>query len=98
MRGRFWLGTEDKGVFSSVDGGRRWEPHGQDWDIPTVYAIAVHPEKQGWIYIGTWGGGVYVSTDNGVAVEAELPGPDGSGGPCDFWSSPPTPASCSRGR
>jgi len=62
---RFWLGTEDKGVFSSGDGGRHWEPRTQGIVHPTVYAIAVHPEKQGWIYIGTWGGGVYMSADNG---------------------------------
>jgi photosystem II stability/assembly factor-like uncharacterized protein len=39
-----------------------------------VYAIALHPEKEGWIYIGTWGGGVYVSTDNGAQWEQKSRG------------------------
>jgi len=71
---RFWLGTEEEGVFSSVDGGRRWEPCKEGLGHQTVYAIALHPEKEGWIYIGTWGGGVYLSTDNGARWEQKSRG------------------------
>jgi photosystem II stability/assembly factor-like uncharacterized protein len=64
--GRFWLGTEERGVFGSSDGGRHWEPLSEGLKHRTVYAIDVDPVTPGRVYLGTWGGGVYVSSDHGT--------------------------------
>jgi photosystem II stability/assembly factor-like uncharacterized protein len=62
---RFWLGTEEGGVFFSADGGRQWEQRSAGLEHRTVYTIAVDPQRQDWIYVGTYGAGVYLSTDGG---------------------------------
>jgi photosystem II stability/assembly factor-like uncharacterized protein len=62
---RFWLGTEEDGVFFSTDGGRQWQQRSTELEHRTVYTIAVDLQKQDWIYVGTYGGGVYLSTDGG---------------------------------
>ncbi len=64
---RFWLGTEERGVFRSADGGRRWEACSEGLKHRTVYAIDVDPTTPGRVYLGTWGGGVYVSSDHGAS-------------------------------
>jgi photosystem II stability/assembly factor-like uncharacterized protein len=66
---RFWLGTEEDGVFFSTSGGRRWEQRSAGLKHRTVYTIAVHPRRHDWIYVGTYGGGVYLSTDGGSRWE-----------------------------
>ena len=62
---RFWLGTEEDGVYCSSDGGRHWERRSEGLDCSAVYAIALHPQNHNRIYAGTFGGGVFQSTDGG---------------------------------
>jgi photosystem II stability/assembly factor-like uncharacterized protein len=62
---RFWVGTEEQGVFCSTDGGRRWVQRAKGLNQGAVYAIAFHPQREGALYIGTWGGGVYMTMDGG---------------------------------
>jgi photosystem II stability/assembly factor-like uncharacterized protein len=61
----FWAGTEDDGVFRSMDGGRNWVQMISGLDHKTVYAILVDPGNPDRIFLGTHGGGVYASTDGG---------------------------------
>lgn len=63
---RFWLGTEEHGVFRSTDGGTQWESCSEGLKHTTVYAIGVDPVTPGRIYLGTWRGGIYVSSDTGA--------------------------------
>jgi photosystem II stability/assembly factor-like uncharacterized protein len=65
---RFWLGTEEDGVFLSTDSGRGWERRSKGLGPFAVYAIALHPRKKGWIFIGTYKG-VFRSTDSGASWE-----------------------------
>jgi photosystem II stability/assembly factor-like uncharacterized protein len=71
---RFWLGTEEDGVFFSSDGGREWKERSAGLRHRTVYTIAVDPTRQDWIYVGTYGGGVYLSTDGGSRWEQRSKG------------------------
>jgi photosystem II stability/assembly factor-like uncharacterized protein len=61
----FWAGTEDHGVWRSLDGGRTWSMSNAGLGHLTVYAIAIE-QPEGPLYIGTHGGGVYRSSDNGA--------------------------------
>jgi photosystem II stability/assembly factor-like uncharacterized protein len=61
----FWAGTEDEGMWQSLDGGRTWKKSNVGIDHLTVYAIAIE-QPEGPLYIGTHGGGVYRSSDNGA--------------------------------
>jgi photosystem II stability/assembly factor-like uncharacterized protein len=66
---RFWLGTEEDGVFVSTDGGRGWMRRSEGLGPFAVYAIALHPREEGWIFIGTYDGGVFRSRDSGEIWE-----------------------------
>jgi len=71
---RFWVGTDDRGVFCSTDGGRHWMQRAEGLNQGAVYAIALHPEREGVVYAGTWGAGVCVSTDGGSRWEQRSQG------------------------
>jgi photosystem II stability/assembly factor-like uncharacterized protein len=63
--GVFWAGTEDQGVWKSMDGGKTWKMSNAGLGHLTVYAIAIEQGGER-LYIGTHGGGVYRSSDHGA--------------------------------
>ena len=67
---RFWLGTEEDGVFCSTDRGRHWNQRSQGLRHSAVYAIATDSVNSGRLYIGTFGEGVLRSTDAGAHWES----------------------------
>jgi photosystem II stability/assembly factor-like uncharacterized protein len=61
----FWAGTEDQGVWQSMDGGKTWKMSNAGLGHLTVYSIAIE-QQEGRLYLGTHGGGVYRSADHGA--------------------------------
>lgn len=63
---RIYVGTDDRGVWRSQDGGRTWGPAGSGIAWTDVTAIAVGGEQAGrldTVYVGTEPSAVYRSTD-----------------------------------
>ncbi|MCD6506068.1 hypothetical protein J7M22_05515 [Candidatus Poribacteria bacterium] len=60
-----YMGTVNKGLYRSEDGGRSWGKIGKGIDpLAWIYSIAIDPKDNRILYIGTEGG-VYKSTDGG---------------------------------
>lgn len=90
---RAFVGTFDRGVFGTRDGGESWEAVGDGVSHPRVLSVAVSPchveQGRSVVYAGTEPSGVFRSTDDGATWEelralAELPSRD-------EWSFPPRP-------
>ena len=65
-----YVGTKEKGVHWTTDGGINWTPRGLD--TKTVRALALHPDDSKIIYAGTQSAdaqfrGIFKSTDGGVS-------------------------------
>jgi hypothetical protein len=60
-----YVGTKEKGVHRTTDGGISWTPRGLD--EKTVRALAFHPDDSDIIYAGTESHGIFKSTDGGVS-------------------------------
>jgi len=73
--GVFWAGTEDQGVWKSMDGGKTWKMSNAGLGHLTVYAIAIDQGGER-LYIGTHGGGVYRSSDHGATWQQTSRGMD----------------------
>jgi len=58
-----YVGTKEKGVHRTADGGISWTPRGLD--TKTVRALALHPDNSEIIYAGTESYGIFKSTDGG---------------------------------
>ncbi len=72
VTGALYVGTEDQGLWATMDNGMSWYP-----SLPhrSVYAIAA--SDSGWVYAGTQDG-LYCSTDHGASWRALGPlGMDG---------------------
>ncbi|MBI4460725.1 MAG: hypothetical protein HY648_11800 [Acidobacteria bacterium] len=79
-----YVGTYD-GLFKSTDGGQSWTP-ANTGDIPlfpisdisealsTIHSLSVDPANADILYAGTFGGGVYKSTDGGKRWSAAASG------------------------
>jgi uncharacterized protein (TIGR03437 family) len=52
-------------LWSSLDGGTTWSEGAQIW---AALSIAVSPSDDNTVYVGTWGGGVFVSHDGGASL------------------------------
>ena len=61
-----FAGTEDDGVFMTVDGGSSWKAANEGLTHLTVYTIVCDPSNPERIYLGTHGGGVYRSLNGGL--------------------------------
>lgn len=64
-----YVGTKEKGVHRTADGGISWTPRGLD--TKTVRALALHPDNSEIIYAGTQSAdpqspGIFKSTDGGA--------------------------------
>lgn len=60
-----YVGTKEKGVYRTTDGGNTWTPSGLDGK--TVRALATHPYDSETIYAGTQPHGIFKSTDGGTS-------------------------------
>ncbi len=61
-----YAGTQNRGVFLSVDGGRHWNPTGMTNDM--VWGLAVEPGSNcEVVYATTWGNGMKRTDDGGDA-------------------------------
>lgn len=49
----FYVGTQNQGVFKSMDGGSKWTTVNEGITNLTVYCLAVHPSNSQVIYAGT---------------------------------------------
>ncbi len=58
-----YVGTKEKGVHRTADGGISWTPRGLD--TKTVRALALHPDNSEIIYAGTESYGIFKSADGG---------------------------------
>ncbi len=58
-------GGVSQGVFRSSDGGTSWQRAGVGLDQENVVSIAFHPKNPEIILAGTWGSGLYASTNGG---------------------------------
>ncbi len=89
---RVYAGTEDEGVWRSVDGGRTWSRAGTGLEGRDVTALAVAPSGRGnpgTVYAGTAPSTLFRSTDGGdswteLEKMARLPS-------APTWSFPPQP-------
>ena len=61
---RILVGTPS-GVFLTSDGGSNWALKINGITNTDIRAIAIDPNSPGTLYAGTWGGGVFKSTDSG---------------------------------
>ena len=60
-----YVGTLNKGIYRTTDGGLNWTPRGLDGK--TVRALAIHPSDSEIIYAGTQSHGIFKSTDGGIS-------------------------------
>jgi photosystem II stability/assembly factor-like uncharacterized protein len=90
---RVYVGTMDRGVWFSVDGGANWRAAGPSIDEPRVLSVAVSRSHEhsgvSVVYAGTEPSNLYRSEDGGLSWQAlaalrELPS-------APSWSYPPRP-------
>lgn len=90
---RIFVGTFDRGIYRSLDGGDSWESVGAGMADARVLAIAISPSEQingrSVVYAGTEPSMLYRSPDDGATWQAspslaELPS-------AATWSFPPRP-------
>lgn len=90
--GRIYVGSEDRGLWRSPDGGKTWTPAGAGIAHPDVTAVAVgqaQTGRLGTVYAGTEPSALFRSTDGGETWEElrdlkALPS-------APTWSFPPRP-------
>jgi len=82
LPGRIWLGTNDRGVFRSLDAGRTWRTSRQGLAASSMWAVAFDPVLPRTLYAVAGNTGVHRSTDGGRTwsrINAGLPKERGSG-------------------
>jgi photosystem II stability/assembly factor-like uncharacterized protein len=70
------VGTDDTGIFKSMDGGRTWAATALD-PAAGLASLGIDPSARGTLYVGTWRGAIWKSVNAGNTWRL-LPGPDGS--------------------
>jgi len=101
-----YAGTEGvfttSGVFKSTDGGATWTPMNNGLGNATVLSVAVSSTTAGTVFLGTQGGGVFVTTNAGTSWRVLVGSPETAndvvidpagravyaGGPTGFFRSP----------
>lgn len=84
--GAVWAGTQDAGVFRTVDGGRHWSPAGTGTGGQAIGALAEAPHRSSLLLAGGGlslngattreGPGIFRTTSSGAAWSLAGPGPD----------------------
>ncbi len=60
-----YLGTEDRGIYRSRDGGDSWEPVNRGLTLQPIYTLALDPDNPAILYAGGWKTGLLASTNGG---------------------------------
>ncbi len=63
--GVIYVGTENAGVYKSIDGGISWQPVHHRLGRAWIHSIAIDPENPRTVYVGVSTGGVYKTIDGG---------------------------------
>jgi photosystem II stability/assembly factor-like uncharacterized protein/tetratricopeptide (TPR) repeat protein len=63
--GVMYVGTENAGVYKSIDGGISWQPAHNGLGRAWIHSIVIDPENPRTVYVGVSTGGVYKTTDGG---------------------------------
>ncbi|MDQ6894467.1 MAG: hypothetical protein M3167_17555 [Acidobacteriota bacterium] len=75
-----YAGTEGvfttSGVFKSMDGGASWAPMNTGLGNATVLSVAASPTVAGMVFLGTQGGGVFVTTNAGATWRGLVGSPE----------------------
>ncbi|MCF6271501.1 MAG: T9SS type A sorting domain-containing protein [Melioribacteraceae bacterium] len=65
-----WLENKNPGIYKSIDGGSTWNNISENLAHTYVLFIALNPHNTSQLFVGTGGGGLWV-TDNATYVEGE---------------------------
>ena len=68
-----YVGTNNRGVFRSTDGGETWEPFSEGLFVKKVNVLAVEPVSGTAIFAGTDAGSVFVYTLAPLSERIYLP-------------------------
>jgi tetratricopeptide (TPR) repeat protein/photosystem II stability/assembly factor-like uncharacterized protein len=77
--GVMYAGTQNAGLYKSIDGGMTWSPSGQGLNRGWINSLVIDPTDHNIVYAGVSLGGAFKSTDGGTSWQA-LPPLDQSGG------------------
>jgi len=77
--GLLYVGTENAGVYKSIDGGLSWQPSHSGMERASVQTLVIDPDNPAILYAGTLMNGVYKTEDRAQTWRAvnrgiELPG------------------------
>jgi tetratricopeptide (TPR) repeat protein/photosystem II stability/assembly factor-like uncharacterized protein len=65
--GVMYVGTEDAGVYKSIDGGISWQPAQKGMERAAVSTLIIDPKNPSTLYAGVVLGGVYKSVDGAAS-------------------------------
>jgi len=65
-----YIGTENAGIYKSIDGGVSWQPVHNGLRRAEVYSLIMDPRDSKILYAGALLGGVYKTTNGGLAWQA----------------------------
>ncbi len=73
---RLYLGTEDHGLFASINRGKSWQQITGAAQTGTIYSIAVDPKNPGIVFASTFADGILRSLDRGKTWQTITDGID----------------------
>lgn len=89
--GRLWLGTNDRGVFRSLNGGQTWRATSQRLGASLVRDVAFDPFRPRTLYAAVEGTRFHRSTDGGATWTRSNAGLPSGFGPNDLAAAPDLP-------
>ncbi len=68
--GVLYVGTENAGIYKSINGGVSWQPIQKGLGSASIRTIAIDPQDPSTVYAGVVNNGVYKTTDGGQSWQA----------------------------
>ena len=65
-----YAGTEDAGIYKSIDGGKSWQPILNGLESSSIQSLTIDPSHPETLFAGTLLGGVYKTLDGGQNWQA----------------------------